>query len=80
MDVDITQVVYRKLRILGAFGASASQAMPAAIDLAAQGKLELGKLITVRFQIAETALAYEPLSARDIRWRGLIETNPAIEN
>lgn len=80
MDVDITQVVRRKLRILGAFGASASEAMPAVIDLVLQGKIDLGKLITDRFTFSETALAYQKLNGREIRGRGLIETNPTIEN
>lgn len=80
MDVDITQVVRRKLRILGAFGASASHAMPAVIDLAARGKIDLNKLITHRFRFDETALAYNKLNSREIRGRGLIETNPNIEN
>lgn len=78
MDVDITQVVRRKLRILGAFGAAASQAMPAVIDLAVQGKIDLNKLITHRFRFEDTSKAYEKLNAREIRGRGLIETNPSI--
>lgn len=80
MDVDITQVVRRKLRILGAFGASASEAMPAVIDLATRGRIDLGRLITDRFRFDETALAYNRLNGREIRGRGLIETNPRIED
>lgn len=75
MDIDITQVVRRKLRILGAFGAAPSQAMPAVINLAAEGKIDLKNLITNRFTFEETACAYDMLQERKIRGRGLIETN-----
>lgn len=78
MDIDITQLVRRKLRILGSFGASASRAMPAVIDLAAQGRIDLQKLITQRFSFDEIPLAYEHLNRREIRGRGLVEINPTL--
>ncbi|RBP68092.1 Zn-dependent alcohol dehydrogenase [Brevibacterium sanguinis] len=78
MDIDITQVVRRKLRILGSFGASASGAMPAVIELAARGHIDLQKLITQRFGFDEIPLAYELLDRRQIRGRGLVEINPTM--
>ncbi|NLS10481.1 zinc-binding dehydrogenase [Nesterenkonia sp. MY13] len=78
MDVDITKVVRRKLRILGSFGAPASTAMPEVIRLAAEGKIDLEKLITHRFAFEETGQAYQLLNERKILGRGLIETNPAL--
>ena len=78
MDVDITKVVRRKLKILGSFGAAASTAMPEVIQLAAEGKIDLDKLITHRFAFEQTAEAYQLLNERKILGRGLIETNPAL--
>lgn len=78
MDVDITKVVRRKLQILGSFGAPASTAMPEVIRLAAEGAIDLEKLITQRFRFDQTAEAYQLLNDRKIQGRGLIETNPAL--
>src|SRR5699024_623141 len=78
MDVDITKVVRRKLKILGSFGAAASTAMPAVIQLAAAGKIDLSRLITHRFAFEQTAEAYQLLNQRRILGRGLIETNPNL--
>lgn len=78
MDVDITKVVRRKLRIYGSFGAVASTAMPEVIQLAAEGKIDLQKLITHRFTFEQTDEAYQLLNERRILGRGLIETNPAL--
>src|SRR5699024_9506051 len=80
MDIDITQVVRRKLRILGAFGASPSTTMPDIIEMTAQGKINLQQLITNRFNFDETAAAYELLANRQIRGRGLIEINPQLDH
>lgn len=79
MDIDITQVVRRKLRILGAFGASPSTTMPDIIEMTAQGKIDLKQLITDRFSFDETAAAYDLLANRQIRGRGLIEINPQLD-
>lgn len=78
MNVDITKVVRRKLKILGSFGAAASTAMPEVIQLAAKGKIDLHKLITRRFAFEETAQAYQLLNERKILGRGLIETNARL--
>lgn len=78
LDVDITKVVRRKLKILGSFGASASTVMPEVIQLATEGKIDLAKLITHRFAFEETAEAYQLLNERKILGRGLIETNPDL--
>lgn len=78
MDIDITKVVRRKLRILGSFGAPASTAMPEVIRLAGEGLIDLQKLITHRFAFEQTAEAYQLLNERKILGRGLIETNPAL--
>ncbi|GAA4826751.1 zinc-binding dehydrogenase [Garicola koreensis] len=78
LDVDITKLVRRKLKILGSFGASAATAMPEVIQLAAEGKIDLDTLITHRFAFDQTAEAYQLLNERKILGRGLIETNPAL--
>lgn len=78
MDVDITKVVRRKLKILGSFGAPASTAMPQVIQLAAEGRINLDKLITHRFTFEQTGEAYQLLNQRKILGRGLIDTNPGL--
>lgn len=78
MDIDITKVVRRKLKILGSFGAAASTAMPEVIRLAAEGQIDLQRLITRRFTFDQTAEAYQLLADRRILGRGLIETNPHL--
>lgn len=79
MDVEIAQVVRRKLRILGAFGARASEAMPAVINLASEGLIDLEKLITRRFRFSEVSGAYEMLNQRQILGRAVVEVNPDLE-
>lgn len=78
MDVDITKVVRRKLKILGSFGAPASTAMPEVVALAAEGKIDLDKLITDEFTFEQTSEAYQLLNERKVRGRGLIRTNPEL--
>lgn len=80
IGVDITKVVRRKIRILGSFGARASTAMPAVLELAGQGVLNLEALITDRFSFAEVDAAYQRLNAGEIRGRGLIEINSGLDS
>ncbi|PIB41768.1 hypothetical protein AOA57_25045, partial [Pseudomonas sp. 2588-5] len=77
-DVGIGKVGGSKLLILGFFGARGWTAMPEVIRLAAEGRIDLKKLITQRFTFDQTAEAYELLNERKILGRGLIETNPAL--
>ncbi|WP_211210766.1 zinc-binding dehydrogenase [Yaniella halotolerans] len=79
LDTAIAHVVRRKVQILGSYGAKISTAMPAVIELAAQGKIELGTLITDRFSFDQTDRAYLALNDRKIRGRGVIEINPALQ-
>lgn len=79
MDVDITKVVRRKLRILGSFGAPASAAMPEVIRWAAEGRIDLDRLITQRFSFDQIAQAYQLLDQRKILGRALIQINPDLQ-
>lgn len=75
LDVPIAHVVRRKIQIVGSYGATVSTAMPAVIELAAQGKIALQTLITDRFTFDQTDAAYKALDARKIRGRGVITVN-----
>lgn len=77
LDTPIAHLVRRKIQILGSYGATVSTAMPAVIELAAQGKIALQKLITDRFTFEQTDAAYKALDARQIRGRGVITLDHA---
>lgn len=76
LDASIAHVVRRKIQIIGSYGATVSTAMPAVIDLAAKGSVDLQKLITDRFEFQQIDAAYKALDAREIRGRGVITVNP----
>lgn len=78
LDVEIAKLVRRKLRILGSFGAPASTTMPEVIRLAAEGSIDLERLITDRFTFEETAEAYRKLNEREIRGRGVVVVRPEL--
>lgn len=79
LDIPIAHVVRRKIQILGSYGANISTAMPAVIEMAAQGKIALDTLITDRFSFDQTDSAYQALNDRKIRGRGVIEIHPALQ-
>lgn len=79
LDTAIAHVVRRKIQIVGSYGATVSTAMPAVIELAAQNKVDLKKLITDRFDFNQTDAAYKALDARKIRGRGVISINPDLK-
>lgn len=78
LDIPIAHMVRRKIEVVGSYGATVSSAMPAVIDLAAQGKVKLDKLITDRFSFDQTAAAYKSLDKRKIRGRSVIIVNPDL--
>lgn len=78
LNTPIAHVVRRKIQLMGSYGARVSTAMPAVIELAAQGKIALDKLITDRFAFEQTDAAYRALDARAIRGRGVISINPDL--
>ena len=78
LDIPIAHMVRRKIEVVGSYGATVSSAMPAVIDLAAEGKVNLDKLITDRFSFDQTDTAYKSLDARKIRGRGVITINPDL--
>lgn len=69
----ITHVVRRKIRILGSYGARARTDMPLVLELAAAGQLNLDDLVTRRFGLEETDLAYRELDAGRIVGRSIVE-------
>ncbi len=78
LDTPIAHVVRRKIQILGSYGATVSTAMPEVIELVTQGKVDLKKLITDRFDFSETQAAYEALDARQVMGRGVIMIAPDL--
>ena len=78
LNTPIAHVVRRKIQIMGSYGAKVSTAMPAVIELAAQGKVAVEKLITDRYSFDQTDAAYRALDAREIRGRGVISINPEL--
>ncbi|NWN87537.1 MAG: alcohol dehydrogenase catalytic domain-containing protein [Micrococcaceae bacterium] len=79
LDTPIAHVVRRKIQIMGSYGATVSTAMPAVIELAAEGKVDMAQLITNRFTFDQTDAAYRALDAREIRGRGVISINPDLQ-
>ncbi|UEJ81843.1 hypothetical protein Bra3105_13445 [Brachybacterium halotolerans subsp. kimchii] len=76
--MEIAKLVRRKLRILGSFGAPASTTMPEVIRRAAEGAIDLERLITDRFAFEETAEAYRKLNEREIRGREVVMVEPEL--
>jgi succinate semialdehyde reductase (NADPH) len=70
---DITHVVRRKISILGSYGARARTDMPLVLELGAAGKVNLDDLVTRRFSLEETDLAYRELDAGRIVGRSIVE-------
>jgi len=78
LDIPIAHMVRRKIEVVGSYGATVSSAMPVVINLAADGKVNLDRLITDRFDFGQTDAAYKSLDAREIRGRGVITVNPEL--
>lgn len=72
LDVEITKVVRRKIRILGSFGAHPQHTMSKVVKLAEDGLIDLKQLITDRFPFDQLDHAYSELANRRIRGRGII--------
>jgi succinate semialdehyde reductase (NADPH) len=72
-EVEITRLVRRKIQICGSFGGRPRQDLAHLGRLVADGLLHPGALITRRFPLAETDLAYRLLNEGKIVGRALIE-------
>jgi succinate semialdehyde reductase (NADPH) len=72
-EVEITRLVRRKLRLLGSFGASPRRALPALMQLAVDGDLDLSSAIGARFTLDQADHAYSLLASGEILGRAIIE-------
>lgn len=74
-QINIAHVVRRKIRVLGSYGARASQDMPAVLELVAQGRIRLADLVTDTYAFEDAGRAYQDLDARRIRGRAVVTTD-----
>jgi succinate semialdehyde reductase (NADPH) len=72
-SVEITRLVRRKLRVLGSFGGRPGTDLPAVVDLAARGKIDLGAAVSRRFTLDEVDDAYAALAGGQIVGRAVID-------
>ena len=70
--VPITHVVRRRISLVGSYGARASTDMPALLEIAAQGGVDLKGAITRRFGLDDAGEAYSLLKARKITGRAIV--------
>jgi len=70
--VPITHVVRRRISLVGSYGARASTDMPALLEIAARGGVDLEGAITRRFGLDEAGEAYSLLKARKITGRAIV--------
>ncbi|WP_020578847.1 zinc-binding dehydrogenase [Actinopolymorpha alba] len=74
--LNIAHVVRRKIQILGSYGARARTDMPAVLELAATGRIQVDPLITDRFDLDGAGAAYRALDERRIVGRAVVDVKP----
>ncbi|KAH6825536.1 GroES-like zinc-binding alcohol dehydrogenase family protein [Perilla frutescens var. hirtella] len=72
-EVDIIQLVRRKIKIIGSYGGRAMTDLPKLVELAEQGVFNLESAVTRRYKFDEAAQAFQDLANRSIVGRGIIE-------
>mmetsp|Transcript_51288 Transcript_51288/g.96104 ORF Transcript_51288/g.96104 Transcript_51288/m.96104 type:complete len:97 (+) Transcript_51288:222-512(+) len=72
-EVPITHIVRRRISLIGSYGARASKDMPALLDIAASGGVDLKSAVTQRFSLDQASKAYALLNEGKISGRALIE-------
>ncbi len=70
--IEITRLVRRGIRISGSYGCRVRTDMPELIALAASGKVDVARLVTRRFRLAEAAAAYDALDTGRIAGRAIV--------
>ena len=71
-EIPITHIVRRRISMVGSYGARASSDMPALLDIAADGGIDLNGAITRRFTLDQAAEAYSLLNERKITGRAIV--------
>jgi len=69
---EITRLVRRKISILGSYGGRARTDMPMILALAAAGRIRPGELISRRYELADTPVAFAALDRGEILGRAII--------
>ena len=66
-EVPITHIVRRRISLVGSYGARASRDMPALLEIASKGGVDLKGGVTRRFALEDAGSAYKLLSERKCR-------------
>ena len=72
-EVEITRLVRRKLQLLGSFGGRPRTHLPALMQLAVDGKIDLDRVISRRYALDEAGDAYGALARGEVVGRALVE-------
>jgi succinate semialdehyde reductase (NADPH) len=72
-EIEITRLVRRKLQVLGSFGGRPRHDLPALMELAVNGQLQLDNAIGERFSLDQTDEAYRRLARGEIAGRAVIQ-------
>ncbi|KAL1539035.1 all-trans-retinol dehydrogenase [NAD(+)] ADH1B-like [Salvia divinorum] len=72
-EVDIIQLVRRKVKIIGSYGGRAKTDLPRLVELAEQGIFDLESAVTRKYKFEEAAKAFQDLDKKTIIGRGIIE-------
>ena len=71
-EVEITPLVRRGHHIAGSFGGRTRQDLPAVLELARSGGIDVGRAVTRHFTLADAAHAFELLESRSIIGRAVV--------
>lgn len=74
-EVEITPLVRRGHHIAGSFGGRTRQDLPAVLDLARTGGIDVGRAVTRRFALADAPHAFQLLDSRKIIGRAVVHIN-----
>ena len=72
-EVEMTRLVRRKLQVLGSFGGRPRTHLPALMQLAVAGEIDLSRVISRRYALDEAHEAYSALARGEVVGRALIE-------
>ena len=70
--IEITRLVRRGIRITGSYGCRVRTDMPELLRLAAAGRIEVSRLVSRRFRLAEVEAAYAALDRGEIVGRAIV--------
>lgn len=75
VEIDITRLVRRGIKIFGSYGARTRTDMPKVVELAKQGKLDIEKTVSKVYKLEETSDAYLALNKGEIVGRAIIKVS-----